>query len=130
MGERGAAQVQVLRVRVPRVVEDDQALPVPQRLHLLGEAGELLAQAGGVRGFEQYHVLGGKAAQIHEHIAHALRVQLRVAQGPVIRPAGLRLEPAKGEGPESYTRLGAFKNPAATYSPARFPAEYHRLWRA
>jgi hypothetical protein len=22
------------------------------------------------------------------------------------------------------------KNPAATYSPARFPAEYHRLWRA
>ena len=27
-------------------------------------------------------------------------------------------------------RQRAKKNPAATYSPTRFPAEYHRLWRA
>jgi hypothetical protein len=41
-----------------------------------------------------------------------------------------RVRIARQKRPRLKGQAGSEKDPAATYSPARFPAQYHRLWRA
>uniref|UniRef100_UPI00389934FA zinc-binding dehydrogenase n=1 Tax=Myxococcus dinghuensis TaxID=2906761 RepID=UPI00389934FA len=52
-------------------------------------------------------------------------------RGPRAGSRRPRPGPRKTKSPRRTRRRGLLKkNPAATYSPTRFPAEYHRLWRA
>ncbi|WP_164002842.1 zinc-binding dehydrogenase, partial [Pyxidicoccus caerfyrddinensis] len=83
-----------------------------------------------------------EAAEAHRQLegrSTVGKVVLRVPQawrstrlrGSSAGPGSHKGQRTKKKTPVATRATGVLKkNPAATYSPARFPAKYHRLWRA
>ena len=87
-GQLTVAQMQRLGVGVARVVHEQHGLRVGLghgRTHAVVDGDERAAHVVGARAAQHDHVHGGKAAELVQHVVHALRVGLGVAQGGLVR---------------------------------------------
>ena len=90
MREWLAAQVEVRIVGVARVVDEHQRVFAARIARDLAEPAQRRADLGGRRVAQQLDAVGREPTERDQHVAHALRVVLGVAQRAILRPTRVR----------------------------------------
>jgi len=87
---RIAAQVEVLVVGVARIIDEHEGVLIRRVARGVRELAQRTADVGGARVPHELHAVRREPTERDQHVAHALRIVVGVAQRPILGPARVR----------------------------------------